>query len=97
MLRCDFRGLPGELQVLQGRYRITTTQERPVLIDPNQWSRFVFPGSKIAMAVVFDELAVTRNLCPKCGCELQNCHNYAESSSGLQYDQWYVQGLRYIA
>jgi hypothetical protein len=94
MLRCDFKGLPGELQVIKGLYRITANQQRPLLIDQNSSNDSVIPGSKISMAVVLDEYEVAANICPRCETMLDGFYSSSDTNGVLQYGIWYVLNTR---
>jgi hypothetical protein len=90
MLRCDFKGLPGELQVIQGLYRITAFQPKSLDIDQNSWNDRVLPGSKISMAVVLDEYAVSTERCAGCGNMLERFYSFPGNDAYSLYDKWYV-------
>lgn len=90
MLRCEFKGLPGESQVLAGNYQIMSTNQTRRLIMPELWEGSITPGSKIAMAVVLEHLPFLRGICPKCGGVAQSIRGHYDKDQGLQYKQWYV-------
>lgn len=82
MLRCEFKGLPGESQVLTGHYQIMSTGQTRRLVSPELWESFIAPGSKIVMAVVLEHLSVLSGICPKCGGVLQSLYgNYDRDQS----------------
>ena len=43
MLRCKFKGLPGELKVLQGDYILVNSTVQGLEVDKGAWERLVFP------------------------------------------------------
>jgi hypothetical protein len=90
MLRCDFKGKPGESQILEGRYQIMTTHYRHRLINPILWGDLVSPGSKIAMAVVFDYLSFPGTICLKCGGSFESLNDLRDRIGGMVYKRWYA-------
>jgi hypothetical protein len=95
MLRCEFKGLPGESQVLAGQYQIMSTRQTRRLISPELWESLIAPGSKIAMAVVLEHLPLLSGLCPKCGGVLQSLHGHYDRYQRLQYKQWCVLAIKH--
>lgn len=95
MLRCEFKGLPGESQVLAGQYQIMSTHQRRRLINPRLWETLIVPGSKIAMAVVLEHLSLLSDTCPKCGSVFHTLHSHYEREQGLHCKQWYVITLKH--
>lgn len=90
MLRCEFKGLPGESQVLTGHYQIMSTDQRRRLVSPALWESFITPGSKIAMAIVLEHISFMSGLCPKCGGVLQSLYGNYDRDLSLHYKQWCV-------
>jgi hypothetical protein len=88
MLRCEFKGLPGESQVLTGNYQIMSTGQTRRLVTPALWENLIAPGSKIAMAVVLEHLSLLSGICPKCGGVLQSLYDNYDRDQSLRYKQW---------
>ena len=95
MLRCEFKGLPGESQVLAGQYQIMTTHQTRRLINPALWESLIAPGSKIAMAVMLEHLPLLIGVCPKCGGMLQSLHGHYDRDQCLQYKRWCALTLKH--
>ena len=88
MLRCEFKGKPGESQVIQGQYQIMTAHRKIRLIEPAQWEDSVFPGSKLVMAVVLDHLRLSGGICPKCGGSFESFGNNLDEGEDPCYERW---------
>ena len=68
MLRCEFKGLPGEQEVIGGDYVLMNSQVHGVTIGKEAWQRMVFPGTKIKMSVVLETFQVVGGFCPRPNC-----------------------------
>jgi len=64
MLRCDFKGLPGERRVAQGDYILTNSQMQGLQIRKDDWERTVFPETSVNMSVIMRTL-ILRETCPR--------------------------------
>ena len=56
MLRCEFRGLPGEKKVLAGDHILMNSVIHGLEIDKDAWERSVFSGSKLKISVTMKAL-----------------------------------------
>lgn len=67
-LKTQFKGVPGEEQVLEKQYLILQADGNR--IDQEEWAITVFPGSSLVMSVLMDRVApwVDENRCPRSGC-----------------------------
>ena len=68
MLRCEFRGFPGEAKVLQGQYLLMNSTLTKDKIDRDAWQQRVFPGTRVKMSVLMQNLGATSGLCPRPSC-----------------------------
>ena len=68
MLRCEFKGLPGEEKVTGGDYVLIESQVQGTTIRMEAWQRMVFPGTKIKMSVVLETFHVFGGFCPRPNC-----------------------------
>ena len=68
MLRCEFKGLPGEQKVIGGNYVLMNSQLHGVTIGKESWQRMVFPGTEIKMSVVLETFEVVGGFCPRPNC-----------------------------
>ena len=68
MLRCEFKGLPGEQKVIGGDYVLLDRRVDGVTIGKEAWQRMVFPGTKIKMSVVLETFEVVGGFCPRPNC-----------------------------
>ena len=68
MLRCEFKGFPGEQKVIGGDYILLDNQVHGVTIGKEAWQRMVFPGTKIKMSVVLETFEVVGGFCPRPNC-----------------------------
>ena len=68
MLRCEFKGLPGEQKVTGGDYVLIDSQVQGTTIRKEAWQRMVFPGTKIKMSVVLETFQVVGGFCPRPNC-----------------------------
>ena len=78
MLRCEFKGVPGEAKVLQGQYLLINSTSEKDQIDRDVWQQRVFPGTKVKMSVLLQNLAATSGVCPR-----PNCNGKLDGSQGL--------------
>ena len=62
-LQVAFRGVPGEDQVRQERYRVLTHDQQ--IIDPRCWTDLVSPRSKLRMAVYTFKEIMDDKVCPQ--------------------------------
>jgi len=70
-LRTEFRGLPGEQQVLTKQYTIMDTRNDDVSIEDDAWGVVVFPGATLVMTVLVEILMANRKTaanCPRLTC-----------------------------
>ena len=68
MLRCEFKGLPGEWKVRTGDYVLMNSKVQGVTISRESWQRMVFPGTHIRMSVVLRAFRVLGGSCPRPQC-----------------------------
>lgn len=68
MLRCEFKGLPGEWKVRTGDYVLMDGQVQGVTISKEAWQRMVFPGTHIKMSIVLRAFRVLGGFCPRPQC-----------------------------
>ena len=68
MLRCEFKGFPGEEKVRGGNYILMDSQVQGVTIGKEAWQRMVFPGTKIKMSVILETFEVVGGFCPQPNC-----------------------------
>ena len=68
MLRCEFKGLPGEHKVCTGDYVLMDTQKQGVTFKKEAWPLMVFPGTKIKMSAVLETFQVVGGFCPRPKC-----------------------------
>ena len=68
MLRCEFKGLPGEQKVIGGAYVLMNSQLHGVTIRKESWQRMVFPGTQIKMSVILETFEVVGGFCPRPFC-----------------------------
>jgi hypothetical protein len=70
-LEIEFRGLPGEKQVLDMQYLIMDVKRRHKPVPFDKWEQGVFPGAVLAMSVWVELLmkGMCGNLCPRPGCD----------------------------
>jgi hypothetical protein len=69
-LATEFKGIPGDSKVLQGRYLILDKQSGQEPITDEEWAIRVFPGSQLFMSM-FIELSAhsgTQAQCLRLGC-----------------------------
>ena len=64
-LHCEFRGLPGEQKVLQGSYVLLNSTVADMQISKEAWERTVFPGTKVKMSVIMEDLRRYKFSCPR--------------------------------
>jgi hypothetical protein len=80
MLRCQFKQLPGEKLVEQGRYHLLDTKRKDLVIDRSRWERSVFPGTGISMSMIILGMLFNKGSCPRVTCGARNAHRSIESS-----------------
>ena len=68
MLRCHFKGLPGEEKVLHGDYHLINGGLIGVRFDKSHWHETVFPGTKLRMSMIMQNLYADRGICPRLRC-----------------------------
>jgi hypothetical protein len=78
MLKCQFKGLPGEKLVGNGQYHLLDTKRKELVIDRSKWERSVFPGADISMSMIILGMLFDNGSCPKCGA--QNSQQSIEST-----------------
>ena len=70
ILRCEFKGLPGESKVLQGDYILVNSTVHGLEVDKGAWERSVFLGSQLKMSIIMKALRVRKgSLCPRSSCD----------------------------
>lgn len=52
MLRCEFKGLPGEEWVQNGEYQIRDARRPGCIIKDEEWQRLVLPGTVLNMSII---------------------------------------------
>jgi len=80
MLRCEFKQLPGEKLVAQGRYHLLNAKRKDLVIDQSRWERSVFPGASISMSMVILDMLFNKGSCPRVACGAQNAQLSTEST-----------------
>ncbi len=71
MLRCTFRNMPGETKVLAGQYTIMQSNSPGQVIQPSDWDRVIFRGSRVddlLMSINLSKLRAQDGKCPRPGC-----------------------------
>lgn len=68
MLRCEFKGLPGEQKVLHGDFIIMNSRIHGMQISKEAWQQSVFPGTEIKMSIIMQALRARTGSCPKPRC-----------------------------
>lgn len=71
MLQCKFRDMPGESNILRGEYLIMPSHFPGTVIGKADWSKMVFPGSKLEMSIFLSKLRAPLGLCPRLKCSGQ--------------------------
>ncbi|KAH8754702.1 hypothetical protein BGZ57DRAFT_68830 [Hyaloscypha finlandica] len=62
-LRKDFEKIPGERQILEGRYHIT--DRRGQIIQSSRWQDFAVAKAQLSMAIIL-AISTTAGRCPRC-------------------------------
>ena len=91
MLRCDFRGFPGEAKVLQGQYLLLDSTSQKEQIDRDAWQQRVFPGTRVKMSVLMQNLGATSGFCPR-----PSCNGRVDGLKGLTVHHCPACGLEYV-
>ena len=69
-LRVAFRGVPGEEKVRGREYHVLTHDHR--IIDPQHWTDFVSPRSRLRMSVILYGAMMDVIVCPQSACRGKN-------------------------
>jgi hypothetical protein len=80
MLRCQFKQLPGEKLVEQGRYHLLDTKRKDLVIDQSRWKRSVFPSTGISMSMVILSVLFNKGSCPRVTCGARNAQHLIKST-----------------
>jgi hypothetical protein len=80
MLRWQFKQLPGEELVEQGRYHLLDTKRKDLVIDRSRWERSVCPGTGISMSMIILGSLFNKTSCPRVTCGARNAQRSIESS-----------------
>lgn len=64
-IRHKFTGLPGQSNIDKGQYSIVDERRKWAVIPKERWSKEVFPGALLSMAVVLTELQISSEGCPR--------------------------------
>ena len=91
MLRCEFRGFPGEAKVLQGQYLLMNSTLANDQIDRDAWQQRVFPGTRVKMSVLMQNLGATSGLCPR-----PSCNGKVDGLKGLTVYHCPACGLAFV-
>jgi len=67
-VRHRFKDLPGARMVTQGRYCIRLNGNQQATVTNESWSRQVFPGTVLQMAVILPSVRLNAGECPRPGC-----------------------------
>jgi hypothetical protein len=67
-LLTKFRNNPGGPQVGAGLYQLVLEGRSPRIVDADNWSAAVFPGSRVTMFIVLSSLRIPPNRCPRPSC-----------------------------
>ena len=85
LLKCEFRGLPGERHVLDDHFLVMDNRSTNRIIDRNIWDRAIFPRSRIKMSIVLEVVnAATQGRCPRFSCK-----GFSTKSHFLGTDHWH--------
>lgn len=80
-LRNAFVGAPGEEKVKLNQFHIMNMNARGELVlTRNNWDRSVFPGSRLAMSMLYQDVHFEDQICPGCSA--------AEASRGQERNTW---------
>ena len=82
-LRCDFRGLPGDVYVQRNQFRILNVRIRGQIIDESTWNREIFPRYRIKMSMVIADAYFDASQCPR-----PWCGKYTNSDPGTCFKRW---------
>lgn len=85
MLKCEFRGLPGEDRVLKGQYLLLKGRQQQAIIDREQWENSVFPGSDVGMSMIVDDGVLWVGICPRPGCGARNTSSLGQMGTVICY------------
>ena len=68
MLRCEFKGLPGEQKVLKGEYVLINGMQEGLEIDKQTWEQTVFPKTYVKLSVILKIMGASRKtaIYPRC-------------------------------
>jgi len=79
-LQKDFENIPGERQVLEGRYHITDRQ--CLIIQRSAWHNFAKAKAQLSMAIILARTAAVGR-CPKCQTPTAKAYSHGKTV-------WYV-------
>ncbi|KAL3421762.1 hypothetical protein PVAG01_05918 [Phlyctema vagabunda] len=91
LLKTEFKGIPGESNVLGGSYHLLDTKNRGQIIRKEDWSHRVTPGSTVLMSMIMTQLRLRRGVCPRPSCNTMSFHAATSdptiscSNCGLHY------------
>lgn len=60
-----FKGLPGERSVSKGHYHFMDERRGWAVVDKDQWTQNIFPGSRLSMSIILAELHASSAQCPR--------------------------------
>lgn len=90
-LHHQFEGLPGERRVLAGHYMVVDSSLDNSLITRQDWTQMVFPGKRIAMSMLVEQLQERiKDSCPRSGC------SGSLRRTGEGFRNWSVFNLRSV-
>ncbi|KAJ9665093.1 hypothetical protein H2201_004753 [Coniosporium apollinis] len=68
MLRCEFKGFPGEEWVCDGEYAFRDARQPDRLISREECQCLLLPGVTLEMSMLLRRINVVRQRCPHAGC-----------------------------
>jgi hypothetical protein len=75
MLRCEFKGIPGEFFVAQNLYHIVNDRFPRRTLTSSNWESAARPGMKLKMSMILSHLFARKGQCPRCKCScFQHSH-----------------------
>lgn len=80
MLRCEFKGLPGESLVAQNLYYIINERFPRRILTSSNWEATALPGMRLKMSMIVSSFFARKGQCPwykcsscqKSACKVQN-------------------------
>ena len=67
-LDCQFKNIPGEIQVLAGDFLLLDSNDEMTVIRKSAWGGFVSPGRMITMSIAIRTLPGSDQICPRVDC-----------------------------